>query len=614
MEDFDQLVRAFTGQVPTGAAPVFLPITAGSTYLMGTPIVSLGGRQAQTDSGLFVVLFGEDDLIPFMGVYMTFSEYSGVARGVDKRELVNELSNRLSMLDRKSLIRSLGQLWELWNHKETRPKLIEHYVRSLSSEDATRIRNLLNTRVNPRVFLSKQLIVQTMAEALRVSRNKEVHQEPNLREVVEICHLMAEKFGSTRSSEGPIVMGTPEFDEVSLSLTSNLYFNSTEDDLARMARAWRLWNTDNVRVRRELKGETPAEIFLKVMDYSIEVHFALVMSLYVQICPDGLQKSVVNAPQPIENYRDAYDHFLSELITSAEDESFSLDPAESEWDIGILHSKPIIQIAETEYVVTNHDNVMNRVTSDLVLNLSPRVDSELSLHTNALVNAWGHVIEEYVTSAFGNITTSAELMCWTEEEMVALFPGDGIKRPDFVLLDGNCLLVIEVMSRGIAGRVQKSQDAERYRIELQKGILDKCEQVSESMEYILTDTSRMGISTPISIVVPVIVSGSGLSSSRVLQAEIDHFCQQKKIFDDRRIRRPVCLDLGEVEMLEALVENGASVASTLLHWFSSEFSSTSLKNYAVTLRRENPEQLRSVSLKHSFDRMVESIMKLIELN
>ena len=614
MEDFDQLVRAFTGQVPTGAAPVFLPITAGSTYLMGTPIVSLGGREAQTDSGLFVVLFGEDDLIPFMGVYLTFSEYSGVARGVDKRELVNELSNRLSMLDRKSLIRSLGQLWELWNHKETRPKLIEHYVSSLSSEDATRIRNLLNTRVSPRVFLSKQLIVQTMAEALRVSRNKEVPQELNLREVVEICHLMAEKFGSTRSSEGPIVMGTPEFDEVALSLTSNLYFNSTEDDLARMARAWRLWNTDNVRVRRELKGETPAEIFLKVMDYSIEVHFALVMSLYVQICPDGLQKSVVNAPQLIENYTAAYDHFLSELITSAEVESFSLDPAESEWDIGVLHSKPIIQISETEYVVTNHDNVMNRVTSDLVLNLSPRVDSELSLHTNALLNAWGHVIEEYVTSAFRNITTSAELMCWTEDEMVAFFPGDGIKRPDFVLLDGNCLLVIEVMSRGIAGRVQKSQDVEHYRIELQKGIIDKCEQVSESMEYILTETWRMGISTPISIVIPVIVSGSGLSSSRVLQAEIDHYCQKKKIYDDRRIRRPVCLDLGEVEMLEALVENGASVASTLLHWFSSEFSSTSLKNYAVTLRRENPEELRSVSLKHSFEQMVESIMKLIELN
>lgn len=612
MEDFDHLVRAFTGQEPIGATPEFMPITAGRTYLMGTPIVSLGGRQARTESGLFVVLFGEDDPIPFIGVYMTLSEYSEDAQGVGKRELVDQLPNRLMKFDRKSLLRSLGRLWELWNHNETRPKLIGQYVSLLSSNEASRIRSLLESGPNRRVFLSKQLIVQAMAEVLRVSPDSDARQVQDLREVVGICHLVAEQFGSTTSTEEPIVMGTPEFDELALSLTSNSYFNSTEDDLARMARAWRLWNTDGERVRRELDGAVPAEIFLKVMGYSIDVHFTLMMSLYVRICPNGQQKSVISSPQMIENYRDAYDRFLSELTTSAEDESSCLDPAESEWDIGILHGKPLIQVAESEYIVANHDNVMNRITSDLVHNISPKVHSKLSLHKNALVNSWGYVIEEYVTDAFRNICTHAELNYWAEDEITALFPGEGLKRPDFVLLDGNCLLVIEVMGRGIAGRVQKSQDAEQYRIELQKGILDKCDQISESLEYILDDTSRLGITSPISLVIPLIVSGSGLSSSRILQAEIDQHCQVKKVFNDRRIRRPVCADLGEVEILEALVETGASVTSTLLHWFGSEYSSTSLKNYAVTLRREKPEELRSNSLMRSFNQMVESIMKLIE--
>lgn len=612
MEGFDQFVRAFVGQEPTGVVPDFVPITAGRTYLMGTPIISLGGRQAKTESGLYVVLFGEDAPIPFIGIYMTLSEYSEDAQGIDKTELAAQLPDRLGRLDRTSLLRSLGQLWEWWNHQEARKLLVESYVKSLNSDESARVRNLLDSGPERRVFLSKQLIVQAMAEALRVQPDENASVVQHLREVVEICHLVAEKFGPREPTGDPIVLGTPEFDEFALSLTSNAYFNSTEDDLARMVRAWRLWNSDSPRIRGELGGNSPAEVFKKVTNYTIDVHFALMISLYIQICPGGVQKSVINSPKMIQNYESAYLDFLSELTTDARDEKSCLVPAESEWDIGILHSNPLIQIAANEFVVTNHDNVMNRTTTDLIYKVSPKVSSESGLHKNALMNAWGYVIEDYVLDSLMRICAFAKLQYWTDDDIAALYPGKDLRRPDLVLLDGDRLIVVEVMKRGLAGTVQKSQDVNQYRRELQLGVFEKCNQLSESFRYILENPSRLGIGAQTSIGIPLIVSGSGLSLNRVLQAEIEKYCQEKGLFGDQRIRRPVCTDLGEIEMLEALVERGASPALTVLHWFGSEFSSTSLKNYIVTLRRDKPEDLRSTSLKDSFDEMVKRVMSVIE--
>lgn len=167
---------------------------------------------------------------------------------------------------------------------------------------------------------------------------------------------------------------------------------------------------------------------------------------------------------------------------------------------------------------------------------------------------------------------------FTEEDLQIAYPDS--KQSDVVLDFGAEVAVFEIVSGQlkIGSRVQL--DVVSFREDFKKIVSTKLLQLDVTSSNILSNPVPLtGVSQTPSRIQPVLVAGGRFPVNFITMFEIEHFIAENRLFADARILPVAVMDLGELEILEALCEQGQSPIDLIARWRASEDAQVSFRNW-----------------------------------
>lgn len=170
---------------------------------------------------------------------------------------------------------------------------------------------------------------------------------------------------------------------------------------------------------------------------------------------------------------------------------------------------------------------------------------------------------------------------YTEEDFKDAFGG---KQADAGVDFGSSFVLFEVVSAQLAEPTRIKGDLDQFEKDTERLVIKKCRQLDDVAHALLEDDSRLtGYATSETLrVYPIVVVGGGYPihpfNGRVHRGNPP----RERLLLDARIRRLAIVDIGELEILEALAEEGHSVVDVLDGRKSSSLHAVSLKGVRST--------------------------------
>ncbi len=614
MDDFARLIHEMTKVDLPAPLSEFVAIREGTNYLAGTTIQALGIPIRKTESGLFVV--GEAEIkrseIPHLGVYLTIGDYIdletfGITSPDKNQGLIVEM---ISKVPRDYLLRALAEISAMWSDRSKQDHLIDLFSAGLQANQATRLRMQLTAGNPPRVFLTRQLILQAYSEILQHgSESNEIQGSPHMFAIM-ICHGCA-TLNSPQVIEEDYDVDLGISAQLALNLISNLRFNSTDDPLTLLARTIELWSADIVEVNTRLGDRTPSMLVEEATGLTFGQWIAAGLAIYSRVFPLGEFNSLPKW-KPSDDDLGKIVAMQIQILTGTGDElDAALTAPRSEWDFLRFQQCPCIRLTSGQVIVTDPVLFLEKLTIGLYWMVFDSERRKLNKIPQNWTSGWGVIVENYVLQRLrflvAELKTSNSVL-YTESDMKAAYPGEGIRRADAVFVDDNSVLLFEVISSGLRIGSWQMQQTESFKDDLEKVIYEKIEQLHDAALCIRVEPKALIGDTKSRNMVSIVVSGAGLANSLVLDKIIDSYCSRMGIFMDQSMSRPIVIDLGEVEMLEALSQQDVNPVHILNEWRNSKFCNVSLRNFLIEKFKQEHIVLRPRSLETGFRNVINAIV------
>ncbi|MDP9478543.1 MAG: hypothetical protein M3R38_23155 [Actinomycetota bacterium] len=183
---------------------------------------------------------------------------------------------------------------------------------------------------------------------------------------------------------------------------------------------------------------------------------------------------------------------------------------------------------------------------------------------------------------------------YTEEDIWEAY-GEGAKKGkkkaiDAVVDYGDYVVLFEVYSGQPTLGTRIEGDPEAFGKDTKKLVLDKAKQLHATAEHLIADQAALtGVPAPPGrkIVPVVILAGGSYPADAVSRGRVDELLAERGLLQRPGVVEPLCvLNLGELEMLESLVEAGAKPGPVLSRWKGSDLRNAPFWNHV--LREVNP--------------------------
>jgi hypothetical protein len=268
----------------------------------------------------------------------------------------------------------------------------------------------------------------------------------------------------------------------------------------------------------------------------------------------------------------------------------------SDWDFLPFEMRPIIDL-EDGWLLVDVAFLMDRVTSGLfyvVFDHLKSIDEGQALEWSRI---WGDMVEALVRD---NVTHLVQLPSggsrpmYSQDHLKDAYPKGGGRADILVVFDAT-VVAFEVVSGRLKVETRLGLDQNAFNDDLERIVYKKLRQLNGTATNILNDPARLfGDVAQLQHFQPVVVTAGGFPFNIATSRVIDDHIAAKGLFTQQRVLPAAVIDLSELEMMEALAEDGESVADLIRQWKASPDRQFSFRNWIIKSRgsaRARPQRM-----------------------
>jgi hypothetical protein len=577
-------------------------IEAGVPYLAGTTLPVAAMPLGMAPGGLLRVTSAAPHILEYTKVYLIADDYwSAADLGCDADAWHERLIAILvGVAPRDEMLCCLGQLGAVLQ----RPEIIEQLVTGLQGilAPAPYQRLLNSVRFNGRAPLVRQALLGAFREVLVRDQQVGSGITNPLAAALLLTHAVAATFANEPPDAGERIGGFPA--PVAVDLSCNLDFNASRDVYAVIDRTLRLWRKYG-EVGAKLVSADPAKLLQNATGLEVEDLVAFGFAIWTALdawewgTPILVNRDLVPNADPIK-----WATFLEMVASTPEEAATRVAHPRSEWDYLAFQSRPILNLPNGLLVV-DVPYLLGRVMTGLYWDVFDDLRDKGGTEHLTWTQAWGDMVEALVEDSLRPIAPpvldNSSKTFYTEEDLEVAYPDPGVRRSDALIDFGPTVGAFEIVSGQLTTRSRVDGDPDAFKDDLEKIAYKKLRQLDGTLRAVLANLTHLyGHAVPRPIQ-PVVVAGGGLPISPVTVNAIAEYCQTKDLFANGLIRRPVVIDLAEVEMLEALHEGGQNPVDLIARWQDGDMAKLSLRNWLLQAFTWTPEQFRPARMRPHVD-------------
>lgn len=586
--DDEELRRLLTEHEPPElrgyiVTPGNIPRAEGS----GAAFIS-GGPTAQTAEGLLIPAGAVPAPIDYLGVFITLEEYAPdpvLVGGMTSEDVVEAVTQW--HYPRDQLVLALALLNRMPSKGKKRlDELVEYYTGWLGAEPAERLRGLLAAEGGRRrVLLARQPILAAMRAAIVDGHDDELQPAPEKPldvHAILLSHGIASGLHSGED-DGRTLAGFPAKLVMEILRIGLLY--QSDDPFAAIDRFSRLWLEYGDKVERVSLRASPRDLLRDATGLEIEDILAMGFALLAHTMnwtPDEDYAPYLR-PEFGTIDQDRVDRFVDLVSDDLGGLKARFAEHTGEFDFLPFQETPVIG-TDAGLLAVDQAYLWDRVTSGLywvVHDYEKKNHGEGArvLWTQAYAEMVERMAEDQVEAMAPTILGGKSL--YSEEDFKAAFGG---KQADAGIDFGTAFVLFEIVSAQLATPTRIEGDLDQFEKDTERLVIKKCRQLDDVAHSLLEDDSRLtGFARSQELkVYPVVVVGGGYPIHPFTVEYIDRILRDEGLLTDARIGRLAVVDIGELEILEALGEEGHSVVDLLVGWKSSSLHAVPLKNYVIS--------------------------------
>ena len=584
MEPFDELVRRLlSGDASTETGDWVL-----GGAVAGDEVVGSGGDlphdMVLTASGFAVPASAASPRLEHVGIYVTLPLYADeemAARGWSVDDLVAALLE--GAYGREELLLSLAILNRLTElGTELVDAFTEYFLSQLSPSLGERLRGVLASSGPPVVaLLARQPLLATIRAVLvegRAETRTPRPEKPSDAHAALLSHAVAATLGSDPEDERQIG-GFPERLFMEMLRLGPLY--ESDDMYTAIDRHSRLWFDYGSRLQRVVLRETPDDLLREAIGVGLDDVLALGFGVvaYAMSWEPGKPPYLVPDFKNVD--AETVEAFLRYISDDADGLQSRLAPLEGAFDFLPLQQTPVLN-AEAGLLTLDLGYLWDRITLGLFWAVH---DHEKENHGEVAREHWaqayGEMIERMAEDAIASMSVpdlGGGKTFFTEEDFGELYGG---RRADAGLDLGRTLVLFEVVSGQLHTATRIEGDPEQFHRDTNRLVIEKCGQLTALADAILADPGRLTGSAEVPRIVPVVIAGGGYPVQDLTMRYIEARLAEEDLLTDGRIAPLAILRLSDLEILEALVEEGHSAGDVILRWKQSGYGHETFRNFVI---------------------------------
>lgn len=545
-----------------------------------------GGRAGEMPSGLVVPESALPAPIDYVGVYVTLDEYvpdADILGYPDSDAVAAQLT--AAYYPRSDLLLSMSLFNRLATRgRETLDEIANYYAGHLSPDLAERLRGLLaGEEGRRRALLARQPLLAAMRYVITNGHDNPVNgdQKPLDVHAILVTHAIASGLGRHHDDEKKLA-GYPASLVMEMLRIGLLY--QSDDLFAAIDRFSRLWLKFGDEVDVELRA-SPRELLSDASGLQLEDILAMGFGLiaYTMNWKPDLEKNPFMRAEFGSFDQDVVDRFLQLVADDLEGFTRRFADHAGEFDFLPLQQTPVWR-SPAGLLVLDEGFLWDRITTGLYWVVH---DFEKESYGDTArirwTQAYGQMVErmaEEQIEAMAPTLFGGGKTFYTEEDFKDAFDG---KQADAGLDFGTAFVLLEVVSAQLSVPTRIEGDLEQFEKDTERLVIKKCRQLHDVSMELLSDDSRLtGTSkSPSLTIYPVVVVGGGYPIHPFTDDYIEQILRDENLLRDARVRRLAVVDIGELEILEGLAEDGPTIIEVLESWKQSSLHSVALKNFVI---------------------------------
>jgi len=526
-----------------------------------------------------------EEILKYVGVYTTVDDYVllDVARET-RVALRHELSNDiLKRVGQRDLLLSLKTLAIAAESPAKSEHIAQEYLNYLPAPSRIRLGQVL--KEHNRIFLYRQQVLAAFRKVILEGKSAAMNQIGPMGAAIMISHAMLDAEDVLEDNTVEEVGGLSA--KLTMHLVANQDFNSKEDIIAIFDRAIRLWRDYGPRFAERLGNRDPHEILKTQIGLDIEDMLAVAFGVWSY----DLRWNFAN-PTPLafnlhpDTDVDLVAAFMSSMSATLDELADDLLIQRSDWDFLPFEMRPIIELADG-WLLVDRNFLMGRVTSGLfyfVFDYLKSLDTDLALEWSRI---WGDMVEALVRD---NVVELAQLQSgvsrpvYSQDDLAVAYPKGG-GRADILVDFDETIVAFEVVSGHLTINSRLGLDRNAFDADMEKIVYKKLRQLDGTASNVLNDPTRLlGPATRPLRFQPVVVAGGGFPFNFATSQFIDNFIAMNGLFAQSGVLLAAVIDLSDLEIIEALHEDGEFVADLIRDWKSSSDRHLSFRNWVLKNR------------------------------
>jgi len=530
--------------------------------------------------------------LPYIRSYLTLGEYVGKwleAKG-ETYSPSTFIPRLLRQHRRDHLLAELAFLNHTLIHTGLRSRLIAEYRRRVPDEARADFDRLID---DGRVFVGRQALLRAMRRVLLDGTDDPdgTWGQHSVDTAIWLAQTVADELGhAITERQGPELWPGIQ-GPLAMELVQNYTFHGQEDIWQRLTRYGVLWDSHGAAVGRTRLRAAPDELFAEATGVDRRDLFAVAFGLW----------SLANDWEPPRPYRfdllgavsmpqTTSKKCLDLLALDLEGMATALGDQSGDWQMLPFEEHPVLRLDDGSVIVLDESFLLDRASSGLywyVLNYEHGHDEALA---STWSTAYGAMIETYAENRIRAMAPSHQAF-YTEEQIKAAYAG---KQAD-AMLDLGTFVFFEIQKGQVSLPTRQEGVIDKFKKDTDRLVLTKAAQLEEAAINILNDetplTGQSQRTNPAGR--PVIVSGGGYPVNPITSEYISYTATQRNLLQDPRLLELCVIDVGELEMLEAVCERtGRSAEDVLKEWKSGGGERYSLRTHFLEHRTSDPDQYR----------------------
>jgi hypothetical protein len=622
-DEIARLRRLLAGAEPTGSAAYIAVPRPDQPYATGTTVPQIGVIATGAISSGGIVLPRVDytqQPMKYFQAFIGLDEYLGswLKSQINVYDNDHWIGVLLAQHPKELLVIELAFLNYSLGQANLYADLVAQYRTLLPAGLLERFDAAMGKGDVTRVFAARQPILRAIREVLLYEGP--VNQTlpfPAHQTAVMLAHAFATKLGHLEDT-GPEVWPSVHA-TVFMEIIQNYLFNQREDIFPRFDRYTRLWDDYGGSLARTKLRKLPAELLTEATGVERVDLFAVAFSLFARINTWKPGQSFLYEPYPsdAEMDRATFDKALG-LVSSDESSLVAeLRAAPSDWQMLPFERNPVLQLPQG-VVVLDQGFLLERVTSGLYW-----LVLEHELHIGkAEADLWSQAYSEMIKMlAEDSLRVMAPPLLgggttfYTEEDMERAY-GRGVRRSDAAIDYGQVMCLFEIQKGQVSLDTRQLGLYQRFIADTDRMVLGKAEQLDGTSRAIVSDEAALtGLPAPDHRrIFSLAVQGATYPVNPLTTEYITIKLRERGLMQDPRFSRFGVVDLGEIEMLEGLVDNhGVSVADVLEGWQTGPGWRYSLGNHLLEQYGGDVVSYRPKRMAATVDRLMDSLRSRLKL-